>query len=427
MPLRARDVCIAVLGVVVGALVGVVAGLAAMGTVAMVTTSPPWFLFAGTAVFATVVFTGAVLATTGYQRRRVRLVAYALSVFVVASLVTGLLWPMGDPQHPPAAVANREVAELPTGSNLSYVEAGATGERRQVPIVVLHGGPGVPDMKSDVEVYRTLADDGFDVYVYEQAGAGRSDRLSDPREYGLERDVADLEAFRRQVVSAPEMVVIGHGAGARLAAAYLAEHADRVRDFVAVSPQSLAGGHDDDELLRRLGWWDRARVLSRVAHPRLVSAHLLTQVDPRAARAYVGDAELDARLDRIYARTRPALHCAGKEPGPALRGLGFFAHQYPRSRASGADADVRPALREVDVPTLVVKGACDYLPWSTAAEYTNTLPEAQTVFLEGAGHVVARDAPRRYLALVRAFLTEAELPVPPYQGEGPPPNYAGPP
>jgi hypothetical protein len=33
------------------------------------------------------------------------------------------------------------------------------------------------------------------------------------------------------------------------------------------------------------------------------------QVNPRAAHTFVGDAEMDARNDRVYNHSRPALHC----------------------------------------------------------------------------------------------------------------------
>jgi hypothetical protein len=58
------------------------------------------------------------------------------------------------------------------------------------------------------------------------------------------------------------------------------------------------------------------------------------QVNPRAAHAFVGDAEMDARNDRVYNHSRPALHCQGRSSGPALHGLGFYANQFPQSAAA---------------------------------------------------------------------------------------------
>jgi len=37
-------------------------------------------------------------------------------------------------------------------------------------------------------------------------------------------------------------------------------------------------------------------------------------------------------------------------------------------------------LRGLATPALVVKGSCDYLPWSVATDYRDTLPAARMVY-----------------------------------------------
>ena len=95
---------------------------------------------------------------------------------------------------------------------------------------------------------------------------------------------------------------------------------------------------------------------------------------------------MDARQDRIYNRTRPALHCRNQPPGPRLHGLGFFANQYPQSAARKPHADFLPDLEGLGIPTLVIKGRCDYLSWSSAQAYLNALPDARLLYLDGSGH-----------------------------------------
>ena len=89
-----------------------------------------------------------------------------------------------------------------------------------------------------------LAHDGFDVYVYDEVGSGRSSRLEDPRGYTLARDAADLEAIRKKI-GVERMVLIGHSHGAAIAAAYAAEHPEHVVKMVLSSPEDpspSAGG-----------------------------------------------------------------------------------------------------------------------------------------------------------------------------------------
>jgi pimeloyl-ACP methyl ester carboxylesterase len=64
---------------------------------------------------------------------------------------------------------------------------------------------------------------GFDVYAYDQIGAGRSARLADVKAYTVARHVADLEAIRT-TIGAEKIVLIGNSWGGTLAANYLAAH-----------------------------------------------------------------------------------------------------------------------------------------------------------------------------------------------------------
>ena len=110
----------------------------------------------------------------------------------------------------PAAAEAAGVARLlATGSRIAYVKLPARGRARPTPVVVAHGGPGVADMAGDAAYFGQLAGDGYDVWVYDQVGTGRSSRLADPRRYDIAREVADLEAIRGRI-GADRMVLIGH-------------------------------------------------------------------------------------------------------------------------------------------------------------------------------------------------------------------------
>jgi proline iminopeptidase len=180
-------------------------------------------------------------------------------------------------------------------------------------------------------------------------------------------------------------------------------------------------------MIGRLGIQQKLAVYALLLQPRALLAYALLQVNPRAAYAFAGDAEMDARFDRVYNRTRPALHCVGKPPGPQLHGLGFYAHYYPQSPASPPHPDFLPVLAEQTIPALVIKGRCDYLSWSSAMAYRRALPNARLVYLPGAGHNVYQDEPDQFMAQVRAFLLDQPLPDLPYEEQLPPDDYEGPP
>jgi proline iminopeptidase len=415
--------------VVVAALLGVAAGLGALLGAAALTDRPQVFVLAGLLAFCATYFFGLLLATRGIsplRRRRVRLVLFCAGTAVIAGFFAWMaLLPMNDPRLPPAPVEGQRFWELPTGSRIAYVRVSADGDARETPVVFLHGGPGTPDMKGDAEYFGGLARDGFHVYVYDQVGTGRSSRLADPRDYTLRRDVADLEKIREKI-GAERVVLIGHSYGGTLAAAYAATHPERVTKMVLSSPGDASPSAGGASMVFRLNASQKLGVYALLLPPRPMLAYALLQVNSEAAHAFAGDAEMDARFDRVYNRTRPAIHCRDKPPGPALHGLGFYANQYPQSATREPHADFLPDLAKRTVPTLLIKGRCDYLSWSSAVEYLRALPDARLLYLDDSGHNAYQDEPERYMAGARAFLLGRPLPERPYEEHRMPDDYEGP-
>jgi pimeloyl-ACP methyl ester carboxylesterase len=188
---------------------------------AAVTARPAVFLTCGAAM--TALLGGAGLWATLRNLPRVPRI-WAVALLLGALEVIGavaVLTPMGG--RTPAPVDGVSFWRLGTGSRLAYVRIPGVAPRRPTPVVVLHGGPGVPDMAGDAAYFGKLSTLGYDVYVYDQLGSGRSTRLADPAGYGVERDVADLDAVRR-AIGAGRMILVGHSAGGALAAHYLAAH-----------------------------------------------------------------------------------------------------------------------------------------------------------------------------------------------------------
>jgi proline iminopeptidase len=410
-----------------------VAGLAALVGVASVSGRPPVFLGAGLAVFLAATAAGVALVTRrvpGGRRRRARLGGFAAGALVgVAAFVVTALLPVGDPRLPPAPVPGQRWWELPTGSRIAWVRLAAQGPRRPTPVVFLHGGPGIADMAGDAAYFGRLTGDGYDVFVYDQVGTGRSNRLQDPSRYTIAREVADLEAIRQRI-GADRMVLIGHSWGGQVAAAYLAAHPDRVARVVFSSPGALAPALDDGSsggVRGRLPLAGQLRLYALLVRPRVLLGYTLLQVHPRAAHAFVGDAEMDARNDRVYNAGRAGTHCRDAGPGPELHGLGFYTYQFPQSAAARPWADPRPALARLATPALVIKGSCDYLSWSSGLAYRHALPRAELVYLHHAGHNAYQDQPAAYLAVVRAFLAGRPLPTPAWTGDAVPADYEGPP
>ena len=78
-----------------------------------------------------------------------------------------------------------------------YRIVGGGAEREQIPLLALHGGPGVPhDYILDMEA---LASDTRRVIFYDQLGCGRSDQPDNPAMWTIERSVEEIGIVRRQL------------------------------------------------------------------------------------------------------------------------------------------------------------------------------------------------------------------------------------
>ncbi|MEV0974660.1 alpha/beta fold hydrolase [Microtetraspora glauca] len=403
-------------------LVAAVAGfLGAAGVTAVVPALAATMLAAfGVAVFPLAWGAFALLALRRARRTATITASAATVVLAVLAGVT-VFRPMPAPGDP-AAGPDVRYWNLPTGSRIAYSHVPASGAARPTPVVFLHGGPGTAnDGVSDAG--KALAADGFDVYAYDQLGAGRSSRLSDVTGYTVARQVADLDAIRR-AIGAEKIIVVGQSWGGALAAHYMAAYPGHVAKAVLSSPGVLwygaFPGQSTGELWDRLTAGQRTRIEDLASGPRMLALDLLAGINPEAAHALVGDREADTRFREILAVSLPAAQCPGRPPArlPANR-QGYYVNQFTIDDARTLP-DPRPRLRGVRVPTLVMRGECDYKKWEVTDDYRRTLPDSTLVYVPRAGHAIAMDQPKTYLATLRAYLLDRPLPLPPYTGSASP-------
>jgi proline iminopeptidase len=399
-------------------LFAIVAGFGAVVGAAAATSLPVLFLATGWIVLAAGVLLATRVLPAAHRRRTGAIALTALTLLGGVAL----LWPdAGSAAAPPPGT---RWISLPTGSRLAYQELTAPGAREPVPVIFLHGGPGVAEMAGDLPYLGRLSAAGWDTYVYDQLGAGGSSRLADPGGYTMTRAVADLEAFRA-AIDAPQVDLLGYSWGSTLAAAYLAAHPDRVARVILASPGAMFGDTSNvGDLLGRAGARHTAAVLARALQPRPLLTWTLAQVNPAAAHAYVSDTEMDARLRAIFADLAPGLYCSPPQGTPDGGDVGFYANTtLAHARAAG---DPHLVLRGLATPALIIKGSCDYLDWSSAVDYRTTLRNAVFVYLDGAGHRAYAEQPDRFFAVATAFLAGRPLPVRPTTATTAPPDFQGP-
>ena len=162
--------------------------------------------------------------------------AVATGAVCVPSVSTERLFPPDLPQLSAARVA------LPTGSNVTLYHYPALGLLRYpLPVVYLHGGPVRGIALLDHRFFAELAERGYDVYLYEQAGAGRSGLLP-LGDYSIDRQGRDFDAVL-DVLGAEQVDVVGFSAGGTLLTRALAtpHRTQRIHAAVIAEPGPMDG------------------------------------------------------------------------------------------------------------------------------------------------------------------------------------------
>jgi len=347
-------------------------------------------------------------------------VAYVL----VAQLMVGRA--PSEALMPPEPAPGTRYWSLANGSRLAYVMTPARGSRRDTPVIVLHDGPGTPALpllqRLPARPFDFLAAEGFDVYYYDQLGAGLSARIdlsADPP-YTVQGHVQDVEEIRR-TLGAQQLMLIGEGWGATLAIQYLLKHPARVSRLVVESPAPMwypawPEVVDPAARARITDVQSSALALLERPTPRLLIGRMMSDFGPRVAHTLVKDWETDQWWTRYREESlrlgQPKVSCSSSTPDGLLpmTGLGFFAYSYTLRDAFRLP-DPRPALAGLNTPVLIIRGSCDYIDWRVSHEYLTALPQGRYVAIPAAGHLIWLDQRSLHEAVLQAFVRDEVLPL----------------
>lgn len=265
------------------------------------------------------------------------------------------------------------------------------------PIVFLHGGPGlgIDDGGYDLEA---LAAKGHSLLLLNERGAGRSQVITDPARLGLASYVRDLEAVREQF-HLSTMSVIGLSWGSAVAAAYAAEHPDRIDRIVFLSPMPLtraAGARRSQQLLSMLSPDEVTR---------------LTEAGSEAVWARTADADLPALC---RASMEPVLRLFVTDTAHLARTKGNVCGYPPAALrnmnvvgAASTDSlgvfDFTPLLKKIARPSLVIEGALRRVPQDEAPAWAAALPNGRLLLIPSAGHMNWLDQPDAVIEALDQF------------------------
>lgn len=296
--------------------------------------------------------------------------------------------------------------QLPTGSRIAYTLLEGQGIRKPVPLIYLHGGPGAGITDREIAVYRRIAAQGYDIYLYDQIGCGRSGRLENIGNYTAERHLRDLEHIVK-ITGAPKVVLIGQSWGSILSTMFLAKNPAAVHKLVITAPapiqpsrKELAAIPPPDSLELRAPSYPSVTISDERLSTRSKMMYYLAR---KFEWKLVPDSEADQLATHLTNDINKAMVCDTQQAVTAEGTEGLYV-QYMTSKSLGKVHNPRPALKKLNTPVLVMKAQCDNQPWGYTAEYLDIFQNHTFRPVRDAGHNIFLEQPDAYVRIITAFL-----------------------
>lgn len=251
------------------------------------------------------------------------------------------------------------------------------------PVVILHGGPGA---------HHDYLLPGFDALAkgraliyYDQRGGGRSP-VGHGVPVGWREHVNDLEQLRQEW-GLERLTLAGYSWGGLLAMLYAVEHPGRVERLALISP-APAWRAAREEFERRFN--------ARTITPELQEART------ELRRSGLRETDPARHAQRLF-----ELAVAGyfHDPAQAKQLTPFRVTERTRAEVweSLGNFDLRPSLRRLVVPALLLHGEDDPIPWQSAREAATCL-NAEFVLLPACGHVPYVERFEEFVTALDRFL-----------------------
>jgi proline iminopeptidase len=316
----------------------------------------------------------------------------------------GMVRDMGTALVPPEQAVKSEKWLVEPGIELAHFAVG-TGRN----VLIVHGGPGQP-FTEPVSGLEALTSE-FQFHYYDQRGCGDSTRPIDrfesknmyenmktlDRTLGLGAQIADIERIR-QILGDEKLILIGHSWGGFLASLYAAEFPEHVEALILVSPANtlvMPQPDAESDLFAAVG--AKLPAEEQAEFDAFMKEYLNFNTLFQKSEADL--VAMNEQFGEYYLKVMEADKVewpAQGRPGGWMVWAGYVS--------MGQRHDYRPALREVNVPVLVIHGADDLQSKAATRLYVDAFPNTEFVVIENASHSSFEDQPEQFAGIVKSFL-----------------------
>ncbi|GAB4315357.1 MAG: proline iminopeptidase-family hydrolase [Candidatus Zixiibacteriota bacterium] len=293
------------------------------------------------------------------------------------------------------------VAALDRGEGYLNISGGKVwyrvdGDGSGVPLLVIHGGPGLPS-----DYLFSLSDQGKErpVIFYDQLGCGRSTRTTDPSQWTIDHFVAELDALRTHL-GLDRVHLYGHSWGSIIAIEYMLTNPEGVESLVLAGPvfNFDQWSQDIDSLIGMFPDSIRA-VISQTERDGTYQSAAFQQAVMDFYHSYLARQQpwSDDLVHALENRNRPmAEHMVGPSPFSITGTLSHY--------------DCTDKLKLVTVPVLLLAGDHDEVLASTLVSYNKLLPNSRAAIVGRSGHLPSHDQPGKHNRIIKGFFREIEGP-----------------
>jgi 3-oxoadipate enol-lactonase len=245
------------------------------------------------------------------------------------------------------------------------------GDPALQPLVFLHGiGGAARAWRGQLAAFS----DRYRAIAWDMPGYGGSASLPS---VSIAAFADALQDFLQQV-GATTSILVGHSIGGMIVQQLLAK-SPHIASAVVLAQTSPAFGKPD-------GDWQKTFIEARLGP--LDRGETLVSLAPTLVKELVGD-------DPDISGMELARDCMASVPEPTYRATMLALMGF----------DLRDALKNISVPTLVLSGSKDKnAPAPMMAKMASYIPSATYVELEGAGHLVNLERPATFNAALDRFL-----------------------
>jgi proline iminopeptidase len=277
-------------------------------------------------------------------------------------------------------------AEVP-GGRVWYKIVGS-GDRP--PLLVLHGGPGMPhDYLEPLEAFANERP----VIFYDQLGCGNSEKPDDVGLWRIERYVEELASIVGRL-GLEGFIILGHSWGSMLATDYILTKPGSVMGLILAGP------------CLKVEWWLR----DAEAYRRALPEEIRNTLDRHETAGTIDSEEYETASMAFYQR-----HFCRLDPWPAALQRTWDRLALPvyntmwgptefhqTGNLGGYDRTDR--LHEIVVPTFFTCGRYDEASPEATAEYHNLIHGSELLIYEQSSHTPHLEETANYLTDMRTFL-----------------------